>query len=301
PIAITGGARQALHASILICAGPRNEIIIMPPCFNRYGDIIRANSVRPKIVPLNREDGYQPNMRAIKDAWCERTRAIVATTPNNPTGTAISAQNLAALQEMIRLNRGLLITDETFGAFNFSARSHSSPQLDIGNSIVIGSFSEDLSIPDLRAGYMIAAPEIIERVSRYERCLPSAPPLWVQKLTLELLSNRTAHLDKIRPMIRERQLQLKSALESNPAIERVYADGGTFVWVVPHNAAIVDCRRTIETLAAETGILIMPGDEYMEPGCFRIGVGQITDNTSFGRACDLLGRFSKFEIREQMP
>lgn len=296
-VKITGGARHALHLSVLALAKPREEVIVMPPCWGPYEDIVRLNAVTPRLVPLLSDEGYQPNTRQIADCWSLNTRAILTTTPNNPTGTVISAQNLRALQDIARINRGTLIVDETFEAFNFRPEVGPAAKLHLKNAIVVGSFSETFSIPELRAGYMIASPELIQEVSRYERCLAFAPPRWVQKLGLELLANRDQHLDKVRPLIRERQIALKSALMSNPAIQEVFSEGGTFLWVVPKGHTGIDCRKTVEVLAEHTGVLVMPGAEYRAPGCFRLGVGQITNGDAFRRACDLLSRFSDFQPR----
>jgi aspartate/methionine/tyrosine aminotransferase len=300
-IAVTGGARQALQTLMIAAVNPGEEVIVLPPCYPRYKEIIFGNNAVPREVPLKRSDNYQPDMKAVTKAWGQNTKAILATTPNNPTGTVITGENISALLEIATWRSGILILDETFEAFDFHTEPRNSNRLRLSNSVVIGSFSETYSIPDLRAGYVVAAPEIIKRVEQWERCCPSAPSTFVQKLALQFMENRQAHLSKVLPKIRERQLTLKSALINNPNIGAVWGDGGTFVWVMPRNQELVDCRKTAELLAKRSGVLVMPGEDYNSPGCFRIGVGQITSDSAFRTACQILSQFKDFVRKANSP
>lgn len=300
-IAVTGGARQALQTLMIAAVDPGEEVIVLPPCYPRYKEIIFGNNAIPKEVHLKRIDNYQPDMKAITQAWGQKTKAILATTPNNPTGTVITGENISALLEIATRRSGILILDETFEAFDFHSEPRNTNKLRLSNSVVIGSFSETYSIPDLRVGYVVAAPQIIKRVEQWERCCPAAPSTFVQKLALQFMENRYSHLSKVLPKIRDRQLSLKSALMLNPNIGAVWGDGGTFVWVVPRDQRFVDCRKTAELLAATYGVLVMPGEDYNSPGCFRIGVGQITSDRAFEAACKILSRFKQFVRKPNSP
>ncbi|MDX6619212.1 MAG: arginine:pyruvate transaminase [Gaiellales bacterium] len=120
------GAQAAMFSVCVSVLGPGDEVIVPEPFYATYPGIFASSGATPVHVPLRPENEFQLDVAEVEAALSERTRAIVLTTPHNPTGAALPAETLAALGEICRANDLWLISDEVYGSLLFGGRAHAS-------------------------------------------------------------------------------------------------------------------------------------------------------------------------------
>jgi methionine aminotransferase len=158
-VTVTAGATQAILTAVLALVHPGDEVIVLDPCYDSYAPSIALAGATPVHVPLT-PGTFRPDFAAIAAAITPKTRAILANTPHNPTGTVWTAAEQQQLAELLRPTDILLLSDEVYehmvydGAAHLSVASH--PEL-AARSVLISSFGKTYHVTGWKIGF-VAAP-----------------------------------------------------------------------------------------------------------------------------------------------
>src|SRR5690242_11065705 len=96
-ITVTPGATYAIYTAVAALVRPGDEVILFEPAYDSYAPAVEVNGGTPVYVQLTYPD-YAIDWRAVEQAISPRTRMIIINTPNNPTASVFSAEDLRALQ-----------------------------------------------------------------------------------------------------------------------------------------------------------------------------------------------------------
>ncbi|MCL4722227.1 MAG: aminotransferase class I/II-fold pyridoxal phosphate-dependent enzyme, partial [Gammaproteobacteria bacterium] len=110
-VTVTSGATAALYTAIQAVVGPGDEVLCFDPAYDCYDPAVRLAGGRPVHLAL-RAPGFTVDWDQVRDALTPRTRLIILNSPHNPTGSVLTAGDLAALGELVRDTRILLLGDE---------------------------------------------------------------------------------------------------------------------------------------------------------------------------------------------
>ncbi len=103
---------------------PGDEVILPTPTYSTHIRQVELASGKPVLVPLIEEKDFALDIEAIKNAITTKTKAIMYCTPNNPTGTVFSENNLRKLSDLALENNLTIITDEAYEYFTFDNKKH---------------------------------------------------------------------------------------------------------------------------------------------------------------------------------
>ncbi len=162
-VVMTCGAAGALNVVFKALLEPGDEVIYPAPFFVEYKFYVENHQGVPKPVP-SKED-FSLDLEALEQAIGPRTKAVLINSPHNPTGQLYSAQELKELADLLvqksRENgRPLfLISDEPYRHLVFDGRETPAIFPLYEQSIVVSSFSKELSLPGERIGFLALHPE----------------------------------------------------------------------------------------------------------------------------------------------
>ena len=158
-ITITAGATQAILTAILCCVGPGDEVIVLEPCYDSYVPNIELTGATVVRVPLT-PGTFRPDFDKIGAALSPKTRAIIINSPNNPSGTVWSPDDMRRLDELLAATRVLVISDEVYEHMVYAPLRHESvaryPGL-AARSFIVSSFGKTYHVTGWKVGY-VAAP-----------------------------------------------------------------------------------------------------------------------------------------------
>ncbi|MBU4260671.1 MAG: pyridoxal phosphate-dependent aminotransferase [Proteobacteria bacterium] len=166
-ILMTCGAAGALNVVLKAILNPDEEIIILAPFFVEYKFYIDNQGGKSVVVPTN--DDFSLDLAAIEGAITTKTKAIIINSPNNPTGQIYPEKDLQALGTMLSACQEkfgstiFLLSDEPYRKIIFDDQQVPSIFQSYPNSIVVSSYSKDLSLPGERIGYIAVHPRITEK------------------------------------------------------------------------------------------------------------------------------------------
>ena len=158
-ITITAGATQAILTAILCCVGPGDEVIVLEPCYDSYVPNIELTGATVVRVPLT-PGTFRPDFDKIGAALSPKTRAIIINSPNNPSGTVWSPEDMRRLDELLAPTNVLVISDEVYEHMVYAPLRHESvaryPGL-AARSFIVSSFGKTYHVTGWKVGY-VAAP-----------------------------------------------------------------------------------------------------------------------------------------------
>lgn len=165
-VILTTGAAGGLNVVLRAICNPGDEVITLAPFFPEYRFYIEQAGARMVTVQTDAE--FQPDIPAIEAALTERTRAIIVNTPNNPTGAVYTDEKCRALAAMLarydRPDRAVyLACDDPYRRIIYDLDWCPTPAAYYPRTIIVSSYSKDLGIAGERAGYIVVPPAVPER------------------------------------------------------------------------------------------------------------------------------------------
>lgn len=289
-VLMTCGAAGALNCAIKALFDPGDELITPTPYFVEYGTY--AANHGGVLVTVPSAEGFRLDPAAIEAAITAKTKAVLINSPNNPTGVVYPAEDLAALAEVLTAAKAkygrtiYLLSDEPYRKIVYDGVTVPPVLAAYDHSIVMSSYSKDLSIAGERIGYLVINPAaedaaaVMGACTLANRCLgfvnaPSLAQLAVAKL-------QGVSVDMSRYQIRRDALY-----------DGLVAKG--YDVVKPEGAFYFFPKSPVEDdvafvgLLKEERILAVPGRGFGLPGYFRLSYA-VPDATiensipGFGRA-----------------
>jgi aspartate aminotransferase len=266
-ILMTVGAAGAINVVMKALLDPGDEVIILAPFFVEYNFYVDNHGGVTKIV--NTAGDFSLDLEAIEAAVTARTKAIIINSPNNPTGQIYSAAELADLGAILaKAPRTVyLISDEPYRKIVYD--NHTVPSIfkAYRNSLIVSSYSKDLSLPGERIGYLAVHPEIegkgqlLGAMTLANRILGfvNAPAL-MQRVVAELQGVT------VDTSIYARRRELFCQVLREAGYEFVPPKGAFYMFP---KSPLADDAQFVGLLAEEK-ILGVPGRGFGMPGYFRL-------------------------------
>ncbi len=161
------GAAGGLNAFFRSVLNEGEEVISFAPFFVEYGFYAENHGASFKAVPAQK-DTFAPDVLALESAISEKTRVLIINSPNNPTGVVYSKEQLQSVIDVLcraseKFGKPIwLLADEPYRFLAFDGVDVPSVLPMYKYSVVVSSFSKNLSLPGERLGYVIASPQLFE-------------------------------------------------------------------------------------------------------------------------------------------
>lgn len=157
-ITVTSGATEALFAAISVVVHPGDEVIMFDPSYDSYEPAVLLNQGIPVRISLTFPE-YRINWNKVYDALNPKTRLIIINSPNNPSGSVISEEDIRMLKSIVSNNDVYILSDEVYEHIIFDGKKHHSMLLDeelFGRSFLVSSFGKTFHITGWKVGYCTA-------------------------------------------------------------------------------------------------------------------------------------------------
>lgn len=167
-IAVTCGSTEAMMASMMAVTNPGDKVIIFSPFYENYGADTILSGAEPIYVPL-KPLTFEFNPEELEAAFKQGAKALILCNPSNPCGKVFSYGELKIIADLAIKYDTYVITDEVYEHIIYEPYKHTYISTLPGMSertIICSSLSKTYSITGWRLGYVIASPEIIDRVKK---------------------------------------------------------------------------------------------------------------------------------------
>lgn len=221
-VIITIGGSEAIHFSFSVVADPGEEIIIPEPFYANYNGYAASANVKIVPLPLKVEDGFRlPPSEEIEARVNPKTRAILLCSPNNPTGTVYSSEELERVIDIVEKHDLFLIADEVYKEFVYDGIIHKSilEYEDIKDRvIVVDSISKRFSCCGARIGALVTRnKEIYQGALKFAQAR-LCPPSIEQKAALAAYRMGRDYFNPVREEYQKRRDILYEGFKEIPGI-----------------------------------------------------------------------------------
>ncbi len=306
-VAVSCGAKQAIYNALQVMVDPGDEVVLIAPYWVSYPAQVRLAGGEPVVVSTDAETNFKVTPAMLGSAITERTRAVILNSPCNPSGSAYTKAELAALGELL-VERGVaVIADEIYEKLVYDGFVSTSivaacPKLK-AQTILINGVAKAYAMTGWRMGYAAGPASVIAKmISLSGQQLTGIAP-FVQSACVEALSGPQEEVERMRAAFAERRDRMLELLRAIPDV-RCHRPEGTFYLLPDLSAfigryagefAIADATALAQYLLEEGHIATVSGDAFGIPGHVRFSYATSMEQIEAGvaRLADALGRLQK--------
>lgn len=192
-IIVTAGATEAVFIALAAVLNPGDEVIIPTPAFALYASAARLFRGVPVALPTE-ASGFEIDPGALEAALNPRTKALVLTSPNNPTGSVCTRRTLEAVRDVLRDRPVFVLCDEVYRELVYTEDCHSFAEFtDLRDRIiVVNSFSKSWAMTGWRVGWCMADRPVKERMQVFHQYAVVSVPSFVQRACVTALETDPA-------------------------------------------------------------------------------------------------------------
>jgi len=296
-VVLTASTSDSYSVLFKLLCGAGDEVLVPRPSYPLFEYLTRLDLVTPRPYSLEYHGRWSLDFSSLERAMTPRTRAVLIVSPNNPTGSLVSREELSRLASMCADRDIALVADEVFADFELEGGALARAGRPMAERDVLafslGGLSKSVGLPQLKLGWIVVSgpPALVgEALQRLEvicdTYLSVSTP--VQVGASDLLRDGAAVRDAIGRRVRANYSGLERMLGPAPACTRLNADAGWYaVLQVP---TFEPEEELVLDLLGRDGVLIHPGYFFDFPresflvvslltpeAEFRDGIGRVVD------------------------
>jgi len=196
-ITITTGATEALFAAITAVVHKDDEVMLFDPAYDSYGPAIELCGGKPVHIKLNHPD-YSIDWDQVKNRLSSKTKLLILNSPHNPTGSALSCDDIIELKKIIQNHDIYILSDEVYEHIIFDGKKHESmsryPDL-AAKSFVVSSFGKTYHATGWKIGYCLAPENMTNEFRKIHQYLTFSSNTSVQLAYAEFLDDESAYMN----------------------------------------------------------------------------------------------------------
>ncbi|MDZ4716469.1 MAG: pyridoxal phosphate-dependent aminotransferase [Cytophagales bacterium] len=280
-IIVSNGAKQSIANVIFSLINPWDEVIVFSPYWVSYDAIIRLAEGTPVFVKGGLENDFKVTAEQLQKAITPKTRAIIFSSPCNPTGSVFSKKELQSIADVVLKHKDLLvIADEIYEHINFTGDQTSIGSLPgmFERTITINGFAKGFAMTGWRVGYMGAPTWIVAGANKMQGQLTSANSSISQRAALAAISSDLAPTLKMVAEYRARRDVVFNLLKEIPGVKANYPQGAFYFFPdVSYYFGKSDGEQTVNNgedlclyLLDKAHVSLVSGGAFGDPQCIRI-------------------------------
>lgn len=286
-VLLTTSTSEAYTYVFRLLADPGDKVLVPQPSYPLFDFLVGINDLEIVSYPLVYKDEWRIDLEAVRDCWTPCVKAMIAVHPNNPTGSYVQSNELAAVAACCRENRSALIADEVFADYALEPDAQRVACLAASSDILtftLSGLSKISALPQMKLGWVVVSGPEAELKVAMERLeviadtylSVSAPIANAAPALLELRKDvQPRIMDRLRSNLR----WLAQAADSCKVAKPLRVEGGWYaILKVPE--ALSDEEWAVELLTKE-GVLVHPGHFYDFPGDGNLVISLLTDEETF--------------------
>lgn len=291
-VLVTIGASEGIDVALRAVVDPGDEVLVVEPCFVSYRPCVLMAGGVPVSVPAKAENGFRVTADDIKSEITQKTKAIIFSYPNNPTGAILEREDLEQIAGLLRNHKIVIISDEIYAELTYGKTTHTSIASLQGmtdKTIVLNGFSKAFAMTGWRLGYACGPKELIAAMTKIHQYVIMCVPTMTQHGGIEALRKGRSSVLAMRKEYNARRRYVLNELQQM-GVDCFEAQGAFYLFPSIERFGMTSeefCTR----LLMEQRLAVVPGTAFGEcgEGYFRCSYAYSIDKIK-----EALSRLRKF-------
>jgi len=278
-VMVSVGAKMAIYNAIQTALNPGDEVIIPMPSWVSYTEMVKlANGV---VVPVQMrfEDDYCLTPEQLRAALSSKTRMLILCSPNNPTGSVYTREQLAALMSVLHdFPEVIILSDEVYSCLTYDgdALSMSSFEEIADRLLIVNGVSKAYAMTGYRIGWLLTKNRaFLEACIRLQGQQLTCATMVAQKAAETALTGPQECVDEMRKVFEQRRELICRLAAEIPGF-RFRQPKGAF-YLFPEVSAIGSGDEVAELLLEQAHVAVVPGSAFGCPECIRLSYAISTE------------------------
>ncbi|MER7169346.1 aminotransferase class I/II-fold pyridoxal phosphate-dependent enzyme [Micromonospora sp. NPDC000207] len=271
-VIVTVGAAEANSILAGALIGPGDHVVLMEPGYRQVWGLAHNAGAKISVVGLDERNGWRLDVAALESAVRPDTRVIAVTNPNNPAGSVLTAQEMAAVVAVAERNGAWLMVDEVHRGTELDTDEVTATFWGHYDRLVcVGSLSKAFALPGLRVGWIVATGDLLDELWRRHEYATVSTGLLAMRIAEAALTTpyRDRLLDRNRGLMRAGRSLLLRWAEAHPDLVSIVAPTATALGFLRYRgeATSLEVAHALRRLG---GVLVAPGAHFGAEGHLRV-------------------------------
>ena len=273
-ILVTAGSSEANYLLMWSRIEPGDEVVFMMPNYMQMWGLVRAFGAVLKPFWLKEELGWAPDLDELGELVTDRTKLIVVTNPNNPTGAVLSREAIEGIAGHADRVGAWIVADEVYQGAEREGPVSPGFWGKYDRAIIVNGLSKAYGLPGVRIGWIVGPQDFVQETWPFHDYTTISPSILSDRIARIVLSpgRQEKILERTRGILRKNFPLLESWLKKQ---------AGLFSFIPPRAGAIAYARyhreinstALVSRLIKEKSTLIVPGDHFAMDSYLRFGFG----------------------------
>ena len=276
-IVVSNGAKQSIANLFLALLDPGDEVIIYAPYWVSYSALVELAEGKCVLIKGDIKDDFKANAAQLKAAITDKTKAVIFSSPCNPTGSVFTMDDFQAMAQVLSTYPEIIvIADEIYELINF-AGSHVSigslPGMQ-NRTVTVNGFAKGFAMTGWRVGYIGAPLWLAKAANKIQGQITSANCSIAQRAALTALTSPKESSKAMANAYYQRRQLVYDLLKKIPGVE-VNMPQGAFYFFPDVSSyfgkkGIRDAADLCIYLLEESHVSLVSGEGFGEPNCLRL-------------------------------
>ena len=280
-IVVSNGAKQSIANVFLALLDPGDEVIVFSPYWVSYSALVELAEGKCVFVNGDLEHDFKATAEQLKASITDKTKALIFSSPCNPTGSVFSQEELEAIAEVLKEYPNIVvISDEIYELINYGEK-HVSIGAIAGmqdRTVTVNGFAKGFAMTGWRVGYIGAPLWLAKAANKMQGQITSANCSIAQRAALTALTSSYEPSYKMVEEYRSRRELVYGLLSEIPGVE-VNMPGGAFYFFPNvssyfgksvNGKVIADATDLSLFLLEDANVSVVTGEAFGDPGCLRL-------------------------------
>lgn len=227
-IVVSNGAKQCIAQAVMALIASDEEVLIPAPYWVSYPDMVTLTGGKPVVVQTTAENDWLLTPQQLQDAITARTKMIILCTPNNPTGSVYSKQQLEALVQVLEQHPNVIIlSDEIYEHLLYDGTTHTSlaslSSTLYERTLTVNGASKAYAMTGYRLGYIAGPQWMISAISKVQGQITSCASSISQHAFLAALTHIQESKDYITGMVQRMDMNRHITLDAIKQMKYAYS------------------------------------------------------------------------------
>ncbi len=283
-IVVSTGAKQSIANVMLCIVNPGEEVLVPAPYWVTYLEQVKLAGGIPVVIPTTVENNFKVTPEQIKKAITSKTKAIIFSSPCNPTGTVYTKEELKAIADAILPHKDIyVLSDEIYEHINFSGKHESIAQFPEikERTIVINGASKGFAMTGWRVGYIGATKAIATACDKIQGQFTSGTCSIGQKAMHAAADLQVSSIQPMRDAFRKRRDVVYNLMKEIPGLKVNYPDGAFYFFPEISSffgkGGINNSTDLCMYLLEKAHVALVPGDAFGNDNHIRMSYAAAED------------------------